>query len=419
MIRSVITGFLLALTATLSSQVMWQVKNGSSQTWYLAQTDEFNDIKVNPDIWKSLSSLRPYHIGPDLYYKADNIRYNRGFISLLSNKETITAKAEPDAEEKAYLEKNKKALNANGEYQFAYSGALLSSHVLYKPGYFEMRFKASDQKGVWPSLTLTGGNESIVLFSANGEAADQAYTGVPCTNGCTSASAMYSKKGFGGFTKLNEPFSKDWNIISVEWGADHIAWFVNGTPVGYYSGIITAGKELMLSNGVSKKGYGLKNGPTEKTQFPASFDVDYVRIWSKADTSGKYKDNYALFENSGLTIDNRLLYSGEVKKKDKAISRAKELSGELGTITMLPVLYNKYSLSIGGNSLNSLQVDVYDRFQEKVAGFALSNVQYYVMDLSALPTGPYRVKISVAGQVLEQDIPIINPEKVGEQRDGK
>ena len=157
----------------------------------------------------------------------------------------------------------------------------------------------------------------------------------------------------------------------------------------------------------------------EKTQFPASLDVDYVRIWSKADTSGKYKDNYALFENSGLTIDNRLLYSGEVKKKDKAISKAKELSGELGTITMLPVLYNKYSLSIQGNHLSSMQVDVYDRFNEKVAGFALSNVQYYVMDLSALPTGPYKVKISVLGQVLEQDIPIINPEKVGEQRDGK
>ncbi len=419
MIRSVIAGSLLVLSATLSSQVMWQVKNGSSQTWYLAQTDEFNDNKVNPDIWKSISSPRPYHIDLDLYYKADNIRYNTGFISLLSSKETITAKVEPNAEEKAYLEKNKKALNAADEYQFAYSGALLCSQVLYQPGYFEMRFKASDQKGVWPSLTLTGGNESVALFSANGEAPDQAYAGVPCTNGCTPTSAMYFKKSFGGFTKLNEPFSKDWNIISVEWGTDDITWFVNGTPVGYYKGIVTAGKTLVLSNGVSKKGYGLKNGPTEKTQFPASLDVDYVRIWSKSDTSGKYKDNYALFEHAGLTIDNRLLYSGEVKKKDKAISKAKELSGELGTITMLPVLYNKYSLSIQGNHLSSMQVDVYDRFNEKVAGFALSNVQYYVMDLSALPTGPYKVKISVLGQVLEQDIPIINPEKVGEQRDGK
>lgn len=421
MIRIFIAGSLLAVSNLLSSQVMWQLKSGGSQVWYLAQTDEFNDNKVNPDIWKPISSPRPYQIDLDLYYKADNIQYNKGFISLLSRKENTTAKVEPTPAEKAYLEKSGKTLSANGEYQFGYTGALLTSQELYRPGYFEMRFKISDQKGVWPSLTLSNGkgNESIALFSANGEAADQAYMGVPCMSDCTPASARYSKKNFGGFTKLNEPFSKDWNIISAEWGTDYITYFINGTPVAYYKGIVTAGKELVLSNGVSKKGYGLRNGPTDKTQFPAGFDVDYVRIWSKADTSGNYKDHYALFENAALTIDNRLLYSGDVKKKDKAISRAKELSGELGTITMLPVLYNKYSLSIQGNSLSSLQVDVYDRFNEKVAGFALSNVQYYVMDLSALPTGPYKVKISVLGQVLEQDIPVINPEKVGEQRDGK
>ncbi len=419
MIRLLMAGAFLTLSTALSSQVMWQVKNGRSQAWYLAQTDEFNDTKVNPDIWKPVSSTHPYHIISDLYYKAENIQYNTGYISLLARKEATTAKVEPTPEEKAYLEKNKKTVTATGEYQFAYSGALLTSQVLYQPGYFEMRFKASDQKGIWPSLALSSANESIALFSANGEAPDQAYVGVPCVNGCTPASAMYSKKNFGGFTKLNESLSKDWNIISAEWGTDDITYFINGTPVAYYKGVVTAGKELVLSNGVSKKGYGLKNGPTDKTQFPAGFDVDYVRIWSKADTSGKYKDNYALYENSARTIDNRLLYSGEVKKKDKAISKAKELSNELGTITMLPVLYNKYSLSIQGNNLSSLQIDVYDRFNEKVAGFALNNVQYYVMDLSALPTGPYKVKISVLGQVLEHDIPVIDPAKNGEYRNGK
>ena len=139
----------------------------------------------------------------------------------------------------------------------------------------------------------------------------------------------------------------------------------------------------------------------------------------KADTAGKYKDNYFYYENSPVTIDNRLLYSAEVKKKVKAISKAKELSDEMGSITLLPILYNKYSLSVQGNALTMVQVDVFDRFNEKVAGFAISNVQYYIMDLSALPTGPYKVKISVLNQLLEHDIPIINPEKVGEQRDGK
>jgi beta-glucanase (GH16 family) len=421
MTRLFIAVLFLTISNGFSSQVMWQVGQSNSQKWYLAQTDEFNDGKINPDMWNSLSSTRPYNVNLDVYYKADNIQYTKGFISLLAKKENTSAKVEPTAEEAALMAKNGKTLAVNKEYQFAYSGALLTSSVLYRPGYFEMRFKASDQKGVWPSLSLSGGkeNESIALFAANGEAPEEIYTGLYCINGCNTTAAMYSKKNFGGFTKLNEPFSKDWNIISAEWGADYIKYFINGTPVAYYKGIVTTGKSLVLSNTVSKKGYGIKNGPVENTQFPAVFDVDYLRVWGKEDTSGKYKDNYALFENANATIDNRLLYSAEVKKKAKAISKAPELKNEIGTITLLPVFYNKYSLSIQGSTLNAIQVEVIDRFGEKVAGFTLSNVQYYVMDLSALPTGPYKVKITVMNQVLEHDIPVINPEKVGEQRDGK
>ncbi len=413
--------FYSILSTTLYAQVMWQVSNGSSQKWYLMQTDEFNDTKINSDIWKPISSDRPYNVNLDIYYKAENIEYNNGFISLAVKKETFTSKVLLTDEETAYLKNNTKTLNTTGEYLFMYSGALLTSSAMYNSGYFEMRFKSSDQKGIWPSLLLAGGNskEGITLFEGNGEIPEQTYIDVHCLNGCNTTAEMYSKKNWGGFTKLTGSLSKNWNIVSAEWGTDYIKYFINGTPVAYYKGIITAGKSLVLSNSVSKKGYGFKDGPDANTKFPGKLDVDYVRIWGKADTSGKYKDNYSYFAYSPETIDNRELYSVEVKKKSKAISKADELKNEIGTITLLPVLYNKYSISIQGNALNGLQVEVTDRFNEKVAGFTLSNVQYYIMDLSALPTGPYKVKISVLNQVLEQDIPIINPEKVGEQKDAK
>lgn len=417
---SILFGVLMGTTCA-SAQVMWQVKRSSSQVWYLTQTDEFNDQKVNPDVWKAISSQHPYDVGLGVYYKADNLQYNRGFVSLQARQENTVKKIVPTPEDQTLMKNNNLLPDSQGEYTFPYSGAMLVSKALYGPGYFEMRFRISDEQGTWPSLRLSNGNggESIALLSANGGQASDVYMGVPCVAGCTDVTSMYSRKGFGGFTRLSEPFSKDWNIISAEWGSDYITYFVNGTPVAYYKGIVTAGKELILSHTVSKKGYGLKKGPNKNTNFPAGFDVDYVRMWGKQDTSGYYKDRYELFENSGLTIDNRLLYSGDVKKKDKAISRATELSDELGTITVLPVLYNKYSVSIEGSALATVQIDVVDRFNEKVAGFALSNVSYYIMDLGALPTGPYKVKITVLGQVLEHDIPVINPEKVGEQRDGK
>ena len=57
-----------------------------------------------------------------------------------------------------------------------------------------------------------------------------------------------------------------------------------------------------------------------------------------------------------------------------------------------------------------------DRFNAKVAGFSIENTEYYIMDLSALPTGPYDVKITVLNQILTHNVPVINPEKIGEQK---
>jgi hypothetical protein len=37
------------------------------------------------------------------------------------------------------------------------------------------------------------------------------------------------------------------------------------------------------------------------------------------------------------------------------------------------------------------------------------------MDLSALPTGPYKVKISLLNKILIQEIPVLNPKQIGVQ----
>ena len=84
-------------------------------------------------------------------------------------------------------------------------------------------------------------------------------------------------------------------------------------------------------------------------------------------------------------------------------------------VTLLPISYNKYSLSILGKPLGQIQIDVYDYNRIKVAGFKIANINYYVLDLSHLPTGPYEIQINIGNQRLIHNIPIINPEKIGEQ----
>ena len=61
-------------------------------------------------------------------------------------------------------------------------------------------------------------------------------------------------------------------------------------------------------------------------------------------------------------------------------------------------------------------VEVFDRDNKKMAGYKLNNVEYYILDLSALDTGPYDIRVTVMGQTLVHNVPVINPAHNGEQK---
>ena len=129
------------------------------------------------------------------------------------------------------------------------------------------------------------------------------------------------------------------------------------------------------------------------------------------------KDRYKLFEATPQTISNNDLVTTDLKRKVNFVYNTNELKEELGTITLLPVFYNKYSLSIASKKLGKIQVEVMDRLDKKAASFDIpENTEYYIMDLSALPTGPYTIKIKVLNQELTHSIPVLNASKFGDQK---
>jgi hypothetical protein len=117
------------------------------------------------------------------------------------------------------------------------------------------------------------------------------------------------------------------------------------------------------------------------------------------------------------TISNNDLFSTDLKRKVNYVYNKNELNSEVGTITLLPVFYNKYSLSFLGKNFGKIQIEVFDRFDKKVSGAEIENKEYYLLDLSALETGPYTIKITVLGQTLIHNIPVLNAEKFGEIKD--
>ena len=412
--------FLLFISIILQSQVMWQVKSNFSKKWFLQENDEFNDDGLNTSLWKTGYPWGNYVYNLDLLYKSENVVFENGTLSLITKKPEKPLVIIGEYIDTEFLKKKNKFPNEKGEFFYNYSGGAISSLKQYKYGYFEIRFKANEEKGIWPAFWLYGGgpNEEIDFYEGKGERENQIHLDVHCPKGCEDYKGGFLnlKKNWGAWVKTKESLANDWNIISGEWQPNYVKFFLNGQPIGYFEGEFKTAQNLIINSAVAKNKEAFNPGPDEKTKFPNSFLVDYVRIWSQEDTIDRLKDKYKLFENTSKTISSNNLYNTQPKSKVNFIYDKKELNQEEGFITLLPVFYNKYSLSMAGNNLGKIQVDIFDLKDNKVAGYAIENTEYYILDLSTLQTGGYKIKINVLNQELIHEIPVINPAKIGEER---
>ncbi|MBC7696386.1 MAG: glycoside hydrolase family 16 protein [Burkholderiales bacterium] len=408
------------LTFFCHSQVMWQVQSNTSKKWYLQEHDEFTDDVLNTEKWKNGYPWGNFAMSLDLIYKQENLEFKNGTVALITKKEKTKEKVNEWDIDKKYLAKYNKTVGPANEYDFEYSGGAFSSLKRYKFGYFEMRFKANAEKGMWPAFWLFGGNpnEEIDFYEGKGDRDNQIHVDVHCPKGCEDyrGGFLNLKKNWGAWIKTEESLANGWNIISGEWQPNYVKFFLNGQPIGYFEGEFKTAQNLIINNAVAKDKEAFNPGPDEKTNFPNSFLIDYVRVWSQEDTIYDLKERYKLFEFTPETITDNDLFSSQPKKKVNYIYNKKELNQEQGFITLLPVFYNRYSLSIAGKNLGKIQVDVFDHLDVKVAGYEIENTEYYIMDLSALPTGPYKVVIKVLGQELTQKVPVLNLAKLGEEK---
>lgn len=412
--------FIVSIFNNCLSQVMWQVKNTTSKKWFLQESDEFSDDVLNLSKWNSGYPWGNYVYNFDLLYKQENLAFEDGAAVLITKKVSSPEVIVGENLDVEFLKKKNKMPNDKGEYTYNYSGGAISSVKQFKYGYFEMRFKANSEKGIWPAFWLYSGNpnEEIDFFEGKGERSNQIHVDVHCPKGCEDYKGGFLnlKKNWGAWIKTNESLANGWNIISGEWQPNYVKFFLNGHPIGYFEGEFKSPKTLIVNSAVAKDKEAFNPGPDETTKFPNNFLIDYVRVWSQEDTIWRLKDNYKLFEYTTTSIANNNLYQAAPKKNVKFVYNKTTLKEEEGCITLLPIFYNKYSLSVAGKNLGKIKVEVMDRFNVKVAGFELENTEYYIMDLSALPTGPYDVKINVLNQTLIHNVPVINPAKIGEQK---
>jgi beta-glucanase (GH16 family) len=413
--KTIIVIFLILFLNTLNSQVLWQVKSTTATKWFLQDCDEFSNDAIDTKMWKSGLPWGNYVYNLDFMYKAENITFSNGVASIITKKINEPLPIVNEYLDKEYMKTHNQPANANGDYTYQYTGGALTSNKWYKYGYFEMRFKANAERGMWPAFWLFGGNpsEEIDFYEGKGDRENQIHLDMHCDKGCDDFKGGFLnlKKNWGAWVKTDKSLADGWNIISGEWQPDYVKIFLNGQPIGYFGGSFKQAKNLIVNSAVAKNDDAFNPGPNEKTVFPNEFLVDYVRVWSQEDTVSQTKDNYKLFESSVNSITNNDLYYSKPKGKVNFIYNKKALDNERGTITLLPIFYNKYSLSFAGKSFGKVNVDVFDTTEKKVSSFNLENEEFYILDLSALQSGKYKVVIDVFNQKLTHDILIKNPKR--------
>lgn len=163
--------------------------------------------------------------------------------------------------------------------QRTYTSGMMSTHDKFAQQYgrFEIRCRVPSGKGMWPAFWLLpeplDWPPEIDVLEILGHQPNKVYMTHHFRN------EQRQHKSHGG-SWVGPDFSADFHEFAVEWSPQSIVWFVDGVERFRSEDSVPPAKMYLLVN--LAIGGDWPGAPDEKTHFPATFDVDYVRVYEKA-----------------------------------------------------------------------------------------------------------------------------------------
>lgn len=159
-----------------------------------------------------------------------------------------------------------------------YTSGMITSYGRFaqRYGWFEMRARLPAGRGLWPAFWLLPENRSWPPEVDILEAVGQEPSFLLFTHHWGDTPAHHEWRA----EKLTGPdLSADFHVFALNWEPDRLVWYVDGVERHRVTDHVPQTPMFVLAN--LAVGGDLPGSPDATTAFPATLEVDYIRVFRK------------------------------------------------------------------------------------------------------------------------------------------
>ncbi len=243
--------------------------------WTLIFSDEFESSSLDDSKWSTCywwddNGCTITSNNELQWYMPHNVMVEDGMLRLRAQEETIDA--------------------SNGTTYHYTSGVITTGPPNYKTdpakfafryGYAEIRAKVPSGQGLWPAFWLLPDD-----FTSKPEIDVLEILGHQ-TNVLNMAFHYLDsdeERQRGAFKWTGPDFAQDWHVYAVDWTPQSMVWYIDGVERWRFDELeyVPATTLYLLLN--LAVGGDWPGAPDSSTEFPAYYEVDYVRVWQRDST---------------------------------------------------------------------------------------------------------------------------------------
>jgi len=374
---------------TLEIPATFEVTDGDLLT--LVWSEEFDGPTIDPEVWFFESGDGSQYEIPGWgnnelqYYLPDNAMIVNGVLEITARRETV------------------------GDFDYTSARITTQDRFAFQYGRIEARIKMPSGQGLWPAFWmlsqdsdyLCGGDPCV--WAAIGEIDIVEAVNLDGTGG----NEIFGTIHYGGEFPANQStetrytpsvdITEDFHTYALEWDADEIRWYFDGQLYAMENSWFSLADDqpypapfnqpfhVLLNVAVGGNFPGSPNGTTP---FPATMEVDWVRVYSGEDSyvpadSGTIPDDVIYASDPNVTVDLTPGFdpfgSGSVFAD---VTSDRDFSPVLGITTG-----NGYGAQVGQLGLTGFTAgfaDAYERLE-----FKIKNVNNDLIRVKFDPDGTY------------------------------